>query len=246
MRDLSGETHGYWKVTGFSHKQPAKQTHGRKTASWVYFWNCVCTAPKGDGICGVERPVCSTNLRREKGSTNCGCQHPRNHKHGMSKHPAWNSWHAMRDRCNNPNCAMYYLYGGRGIRVCDRWNGSFEAFWQDTGDTWFEGASADRYPNNEDGHYEPGNFRWATTQEQADNRRTNYVFDTPWGRLNISQAAKLSGIPRNTIYSRKLYGYADEYLLLPVGQDHDEQGRFTFKSSGEQLVLPLVQKADAD
>lgn len=82
----------------------------------------------------------------------------------------YHSWCAMRQRCNNPNAFKYPSYGGRGIKVCERWNNSFENFLADMGEAP-EGHSIDRYPNN-NGDYEPSNCRWATPKQQSANRRT--------------------------------------------------------------------------
>jgi hypothetical protein len=90
----------------------------------------------------------------------------------------------MLTRCHNPNDVKFPLYGGRGISVCDRWRygeddkGPFECFFADIGyrpasvtKSARSDFSIDRYPNN-DGNYEPGNVRWATKEQQAQNKRT--------------------------------------------------------------------------
>lgn len=80
--------------------------------------------------------------------------------------PTYNSWLGMRERCSNPNHNRYRYYGGRGIRVCDRWQ-SFAAFLADMGEKP-AGTSIDRV--DLDGDYEPGNCHWATATEQARNK----------------------------------------------------------------------------
>lgn len=94
--------------------------------------------------------------------------HGRRIRHGMSKTRTHRTWQSMKDRCTNENSPGYSKYGGRGIRVCDRWLDSFEAFLADMGERP-PGTSIDRI--NVDGDCEPGNCRWATQREQCRNRR---------------------------------------------------------------------------
>jgi hypothetical protein len=106
----------------------------------------------------------------------------------------------MRRRCRDKGFEGYAVYGGRGIKVCNRWHDSFEDFWADMGPSWFPGASIDRMDG--DGHYHPANCRWATDVQQANNKRNNAVIDTPWGRMSKSMAARTAGIPWSTLKHR--------------------------------------------
>jgi Staphylococcus phage HNH endonuclease len=96
----------------------------------------------------------------------------RNFKHGdavgTKPSPEWICWHAMRQRCTNKNRDDWENYGGRGIRVCKRWN-SFKTFLADMGRKPFPKAQLDRKDNN--GNYEPQNCKWSTAKQQANNRR---------------------------------------------------------------------------
>ena len=126
-------------------------------------WKCICE-------CG-KYVIVRTSQLLNKNTKSCGCY--RKHiktKHGHSgmRSSTYRSWENMKDRCINSTSSNFKYYGGRGIKVCDRWLNSFQNFLSDMNEKPV-GTSLDRIDN--DGNYEPSNCRWATFKQQAQNRR---------------------------------------------------------------------------
>lgn len=132
------------------------------------FYKCACD-------CGVMKNIRSVSLR--KGDTNsCGClrQEAMTEKqttHGLYGSPTYNTWRAMLARCRDKTHRQFKDYGGRGIKVCERWQGSFENFLADMKERP-PGTSIDRISSN--GNYELKNCKWSTAAEQNRNKRNKH------------------------------------------------------------------------
>jgi len=127
-------------------------------------------------------------------------------------------YNGMIQRCNNPNNNNYHNYGGRGITVCDKWLNSFDLFCKDMGPRPYN-KSIDRQDNN--GHYEPNNCRWATTREQSLNTRRNHKLTYNGKTLTINEWAKCTGMHEATIRKRlRLDWTAEEALTVAIDKSH--------------------------
>jgi hypothetical protein len=196
--DLAGKKFGRWTALNFGEKKGGQ-----------HVWLCRCD-------CGVEMLVAGQSLRRGV-STSCGCRRKEVSKetfktHGMAGSRLNRVWSGMKARCTNPGHQYFYRYGGRGIKVCDRWQ-DFANFYEDMAPTYKSGLSIDRIDN--DGDYEPANCRWATPTEQGINQNHPKI-KTALGEMTIREAAKLSGVPLGTMRHRVWRGVPIEELLEPV------------------------------
>lgn len=152
------------------------------------------------------RRFCDSHYRR---SIRGGNPHaPLRTFHGHAKKFATSSeywaWAAMIQRCHNPRNPKFMDYGGRGIRVCQRWN-KFENFLADMGLKSSPNLEIDRLDNN--GNYEPDNCRWATRKEQTRNRRGNVLITHGGLTLTAQEWSELTGIQRQTILYRYHAGW---------------------------------------
>jgi hypothetical protein len=129
--------------------------------------------------CGTEKRIRAQLLKNGQ-TKSCGCIRDELTRmlavrtlstHGLHSHPLYHTWNSMHRRCSNPKTRNYADYGGRGIRVCERWTGpeGLRNFIEDMGVKPSPKHTLERIDN--DGNYEPGNCCWATAQEQERNKR---------------------------------------------------------------------------
>lgn len=189
-------------------------------------WLCECE-------CGKTVSVASRELNSGQ-TRSCGClarelSKLRNTTHGLSDSPEYGIWSAMKTRCTNQNTKNYDSYGGRGITISDRWLNSFENFYADMGPRPSAEHSIDRIEN--DKGYVPGNCRWATLVEQANNKRTTRLHDLNGELLTVREIVNKTGLPRSTVMNRL---YSDE-IKRPVDSKPREVKRYYY--DGQTLTL---------
>lgn len=135
------------------------------SARGVKRWNCLCK-------CG-NTSIVTTSALNNSSVKSCGCINKGNTTHGFSSMPEHQIYRGMKARCLNSNSPAYIYYGGRGIKICDRWLESFENFLDDMGSKPTKTSSIERI--NVDGNYEPANCKWLEKKLQARNNRLNVL-----------------------------------------------------------------------
>lgn len=176
------------------------------------FWFCQCS-------CGVSLPKSVASYDLTSGHTkSCGCMQKElarkaNTKHGLKQHPLYVRWSAMKNRCYNPNDDYYHNYGGRGIKVCDRWRNSVDNFLEDMGMPP-EGYTLDRKDN--DGDYSPENCRWSTPKEQGRNKSDTVWVEYRGERVKRIELAERFGVEPKVLHQRlHVQGWSLERSLDP-------------------------------
>lgn len=156
--------------------------------------------------CGDITKRIKGNILRTVGD--CKCVHPvGKYGHRLKEiKPEYKCWLNIKLRCRNPKIKQYDKYGGRGIDICEEWFNSFKSFFDHIGKRPSRKHSVDRI--NNDGNYEPGNVRWATVKEQANNRSSNVEIEYDGHTLNITQWAELLNVRPQLINSRLKRGYS--------------------------------------
>lgn len=170
----------------------------------VYLCKCI--------MCNKISYQYSTNL---KGFRHCMFCNPPQKTHGMTKTKEYKIWAGMKRRCNSKVEENYPLYGGRGIKVCEKWL-KFENFYRDMGDAPSDQHTIDRLDC--DGNYDPDNCRWATWEEQQRNRRNNHLIVYNGQTKTIAEWAEITGINRANIWWRNNQGWSVERIFTDA--DH--------------------------
>ena len=174
-----------------------------------YFYNCKCD-------CGKEVVVGGMNLR--SGNTkSCGCLQRESvikskTTHGLSGTTEHNSWAGMIQRCRDKNHFAYKYYGGRGIKVCKRWQKSFQNFIDDMGSKPSAKHTLERIDGNK--NYSKENCRWATMAEQNLNKKDNHFITFNGKTQTMKEWSDEVNINYDTIRNRvNTYGWSAEKAL---------------------------------
>lgn len=199
--DLTGKVFGRLTVLGLA----GRSVHRSQ------LWLCECE-------CGSQVEANGAVLRRGA-SKSCGClarelTSIRARRHGMAQTKEYQLWGAMLRRCLNPNAAGYRQYGGRGIKVCERWM-DFGNFYADMGPRPSPRHSLDRFPD-QNGDYEPGNCRWATSTEQARNTRSNRMIEFRGESRCLAEWSEILNVPYHTLKARLNRMSVEESFTRPL------------------------------
>lgn len=179
-------------------------------------WLCRCD-------CGNETVVRGDSIRNGH-TVSCGCQQSArasavNKTHGMTRSDGkftkvYKTWRGIKTRCTNPNFRLFSYYGGRGIKVCERWQ-TFDNFLADMGEPPTDQHSIDRMDAN--GNYCPENCRWATDAEQGWNKRSTRFVDIGGILKPMAVWIREYGIGHGTVYKRMAKGMTpEEAITTPV------------------------------
>jgi hypothetical protein len=179
LNDHTGKQFGHWIVI----KRATTSPHGDAR------WFCKC-------ICGKEKTLYGFHLK-SGGTKSCGClRYEANGGHGATRNKKetveYRTWKNVIARCYNPKRKGFKYYGGRGIKVCDKWLNNYKYFLADMGLKPSSEYSIERIDVN--GNYEPSNCKWATKVEQNRNKRNNRTYTFNGKTMVMQDWAKYLGI----------------------------------------------------
>lgn len=201
--DMTGQTFGFLTVVRYSHTGPR----------WRSVWVCRCS-------CGVECQARGASLRRGL-VRSCGASMhwPRPAKkprtEWLSSRPTYLTWNRLKARCNNPKNHKFPHYGGRGIKVCDRWQSSFANFLADMGERPGREFTIER--KEVDGDYEPDNCIWLPAKDQGRNKTCSVYVEYEGHEVLLLDLCAELGLDRNRTYQRLKLGWSlEKAISTPV------------------------------
>lgn len=188
IRNLTGLKFNYLTAI-----KPVQNSDGR----YVWVWRCDC---------GKEiKLLGSIVTRKQKPQKSCNeCYQKRRLLHGKTNTKEFFAWRGILSRCRDSGSKPYKDYGGRGIKVCDRWL-EFKNFYEDMGDAPTKKHSIDRI--NNDGDYCKENCRWATGKEQCRNQRKSRIIEYNGEKRPLPEWVELYGLNYNSLYNRLRRGW---------------------------------------
>ncbi len=206
------------KEESYANRKPTYPEVGERFGSWKflgpgkgYRWRMRCA-------CGTEREIRSQDVR-QGASKSCGCAAANgvlqagkaNLTHGIDYgSKLYRTWRSAKNRCFNPNADKYLSYGGAGITMHPEWAASFPAFAAGVGEPPSPKHTIDRIDNEK--NYEPGNVKWSTAKEQANNTSSNVRLTLHGTTKTQTQWAEEVGMSTNTIRNRLRKGWTVEKL----------------------------------
>ena len=199
--DLTGMRFGFLRVMG-------RAANKNRKAMW--FCECDCgekTIARGERLLNGRSKACNINGHRAGGE--------KPHAWRLKEIEEYRVWCSMRERCRCPSHRNWHNYGGRGIRVCSRWEVSFQTFLADMGPRPSSVHSIERIDTN--GHYEPDNCRWATTREQNRNKRNNRYVEWRGVRRLLVDVARQNNLDPSVLAGRLKMGWPlDRAIYQPI------------------------------
>jgi hypothetical protein len=201
--DLTGIRFGFLTVTG----RAGTTLTGKQRSTW--FCTCDCGQKiivRRDRLLAGKKKACNINGHFPG--------HFQSHDYRVKEIPEYRVWCAIRERCGSPRYHKWENYGGRGIKVCARWQASFYAFLSDMGPRP-PGGTIER--KNVNGDYEPGNCRWASTREQNRNKRTSKYVEWEGKQLLLIELTEGLGLNYQRVAGRLKMGWPlPRALFYPV------------------------------
>lgn len=207
MKDMTGKRFGRLLVVSID---SIRADQFGKRMSW---WKCQCD-------CGTQTVARITALTTGD-KKSCGCLQKegaskRLKTHGMSGSRLFDVWTGMLQRCSYKHHVAWKNYGGRGIKVCERWK-SFNNFFEDMGHGYRHGLTLERL--NSDWNYEPGNVVWADRFQQNNHRKNNILLTHNDKTQTLAQWARELRLNNATLYTRYRTHGVSESMFRKVGEN---------------------------